>query len=301
MDVFISHASEDATAAGRVARVLEGGGFSAWFDRTNIRAGQLLRAELQGALRDCRVVALIWSKSAAQKRWVAAELLTAFHLNKFVVACAIDDGKLPYFLQRTIYLRVSAPAKRWTADLLRAIRDAPAASNGLPANIGVQPAAVDVAVRRLADGQALVTGALEHNDLKAARRFQRALDPKQQAAEKKWRFEAMILNLAGYHAKNAYAVKHSDAIKGGQPPKDRLLDRAERYFYRSLFVNPNDFSAVNGLGSILLYEQDLDAAEFFVRRALSLAAAAGVTYTAAQHDLEQILWLKARNARTTGG
>jgi Flp pilus assembly protein TadD len=67
-----------------------------------------------------------------------------------------------------------------------------------------------------------------------------------------------------------------------------VLERAERRFYASLFVNPRDDSAVNGLGSVLFHRRDLDAAEFFVRRALQLARKRGVTYAAAAHDLELI-------------
>ena len=92
-------------------------------------------------------------------------------------------------------------------------------------------------------------------------------------------------------------VKHWEAILAGRPPADRLLDDAERCFYESLFVDPYDFSALNGLGSILIYERDLDAAEFFIRRALALAKRAGASYPAADHDLELVLGLKARASR----
>jgi hypothetical protein len=41
-------------------------------------------------------------------------------------------------------------------------------------------------------------------------------------------------------------------------------------FFEGLCVNPYDESAVNGLGSILVYERELDAAEFFQRRSIDL-------------------------------
>ena len=102
----------------------------------------------------------------------------------------------------------------------------------------------------------------------------------------------MVLNLSGYHHKNAYMLKHWAAIQAGRPPKDRLLERAERFFFEALFVNPNDYSALNGLGSILIFERDLDAAEFFIRQAIALAGQHGIDYSEAKHDLAMILAFK---------
>ena len=294
MDAFISHSSRDAAVAVDVERRLEHGGLKVWLDRSEIRPGRLLRKELQSAIADSRVVVLLWSKPAAASRWIAAEILTAFHLDRFIVVCARDKTALPYFLQNTIYLNVRPRKSDWAQPLLRAIRAAPRAANEVPAPMGSETTELAAEIRQLAAFQAEVTDRLGVNDLAGARKHQKTLDRRMKAAEKKWRLEAMILNLAGYHYKNAYMVKHWEAILAGRPPADRLLDDAERCFYESLFVDPYDFSALNGLGSILIYERDLDAAEFFIRRALALAKRAGASYPAADHDLELVLGLKAR-------
>ena len=102
----------------------------------------------------------------------------------------------------------------------------------------------------------------------------------------------MILNLAGYHRKNAYMLKHWDAIQAGRPPKDPLLRRAEQFFFEALFVTPTDYSALNGLGSILILERELEAAEFFVRRAIALAKKKKIAYSDAEHDLAMIAYYK---------
>jgi Flp pilus assembly protein TadD len=68
-----------------------------------------------------------------------------------------------------------------------------------------------------------------------------------------------------------------------------VLLRAERCFFESLFVDPLDFEALNGLGSILYFEREYEAAEFFIRRALALAKHAGVDYPAAKSDLQLVL------------
>jgi hypothetical protein len=294
MDAFISHSSSDARLAARIERTLEDHGLEIWLDRSEIRLGQLLRNELQTAIRESRVIILLWSAAAAKSRWVAAEVLTAFHSNRFVIACASDKTALPYFLQSTIYLNLQSLKTGWVDELRRAIREAPSSANDILPRIGSETPQLVETVRQLAEGQLAVTDRIG-NDLAAAKKYQAVAARELRAAEKKWRMEAMILNLAGYHRKNAYMLKHWPAIMAGRPPKDPLLDRAEHYFYESLFVDPNDYSALNGLGSILFYERELDAAEFVIRRAILLAETAGVNYPAAQHDLQLVQTFKARN------
>jgi len=294
MDAFISHSSSDTKLAARIERTLEDNGLKVWLDRSEIRLGRLLRNELQTAIRGSRVIILLWSAAAAKSRWVAAEVLTAFHSNRFVIACASDKTALPYFLQSTIYLNLQSRKTGRVDELRRAIREAPDAANDLLPRMGSPTPQLVETIRQLAEGQLAVTDRTG-NDLAAAKKYQAVAAREMRAAEKKWRMEAMILNLAGYHRKNAYMLKHWSAIMAGRPPKDPLLDRAERYFYESLFVDPNDHSALNGLGSILFYERELDAAEFFIRRAFLLAETAGVNYPAAQHDLQLVQTFKARN------
>ena len=295
MDAFISHSSKDARLAARVESTLEQAGLNVWLDRSEIRPGRLLRKELQAAIHDSRVVVLLWSKAAAKSRWVAAEILTAFHLNRFVIGGARDKTALPYFLQNTIYLTIQPRKRGWVHDLPRAIKDAPDGANEIPPRMGSQTPQLDATIRLLAQGQSAVTDRLGRNNLRGARKYQGVAERRMRAAEKKWRLEAMILNLAGYHRKNAYMVKHWPAIMAGRPPQDPILERAERCFYESLFVNPHDYSALNGIGSILFYERDLDAAEFFIRRALLLADRDGVQYPEAQHDLQMVQAVRARD------
>jgi Flp pilus assembly protein TadD len=71
------------------------------------------------------------------------------------------------------------------------------------------------------------------------------------------------------------------------------LQEAERFFFKVLCFKPLDPSSLNGLGSILFLERELDAAEFFVRRAIQLAGGPGY-YADADHDLKMILHFKSR-------
>jgi hypothetical protein len=83
---------------------------------------------------------------------------------------------------------------------------------------------------------------------------------------------------------------HWDRIQGGNPPKeDPLLLEGERLFFETLFINPIDISALNGLGSILILERELDAAEFFCTKAITIAKERhGVEHFEAKHDLKLI-------------
>ena len=86
-------------------------------------------------------------------------------------------------------------------------------------------------------------------------------------------------------------------FKSAAIPSDPLLEQAERKFFEALCVDPSDASAVNGLASILILEHELDAAEFFVRRAIDLVKASGGAYEAAEHDLNLIFDYKHKPSR----
>ena len=99
MDAFISHASKDTPMAVQIEEALEDDGLQVWLDHSEIRLGALLRRELQTAIKNSHILILLWSKAAAKSRWVAAEVLTAFHLDRFIVACVYDNTPLPYFFR----------------------------------------------------------------------------------------------------------------------------------------------------------------------------------------------------------
>jgi tetratricopeptide (TPR) repeat protein len=292
MDAFISHASKDADLASQIEELLEEDGLQVWLDNSEIRLGIMLREELQSAIQNSRVLILLWSEAAARSRWVAAETLSAFHLNRFIVACARDSAPLPYFLQNTIYLNVQPRTIDWAERLHRAVRESPDVANEVPTMMSSQSRELQQTIQFIIQGQGQVTDRLGNRDLQGAREMQELVDNVMVEARNAWALEPMVLNLAGYHYKNAYMLEHWAAIQAGRPPKDPLIERAERSFFEALFVNPNDYSALNGLGSVLTFERDLDAAEFFIRRAISLAERDGVDYDAAKHDLAMILAFK---------
>jgi hypothetical protein len=297
-DAFISHASANFEFVEMADHALAAGKLKTWVDRANVAFGGLLRNQIQSAIRDSRVLVLLWSKAAFESRWVMAEMFMAFYLERFIVPCVLDTTPLPQFLSNTAYLDHQRDKDRIEQELCRAVRAAPDGANDIAAVLVSETSAVQSLIHDVAAGQYGVLGVVVDDREKAAkanRHVGNALHSLQEMAPQ----HPMVLNLAGYQCKNEYLIKYWDAIQAGRAPKDELLQRSERYFFESLGVNPFDESAVNGLGSILFLERELDAAEFFQRRAIDLCLRrTGKSYEAAQRDLDLVLWFKRQQAPT---
>ena len=86
-DFFLSHSHADAAQAEALANWLkEQEKLTPWLDNADIGLGALLRNELQEAIRRSRLLVLLWSRAAARSRWGAAEILTAFRLDRLLEA-----------------------------------------------------------------------------------------------------------------------------------------------------------------------------------------------------------------------
>jgi TIR domain len=288
----MSYSSSDRALATRLDRALRAEGISVWHDVSDIRLGVLLGDELRAAILACRTFVLLWSENAHKSRWVNSEWLMALHQGRFIVPCTLDDKPLPQCLENSVF----QPVHRVTADvvgrLARAIRDAGDGGTPLAPVIRSESPELMSSIVALAEGQQMMTDALL-SDLDRAAQIQAALDEAMEPMRAAWPLDPMIVNLDGFHLKNAYMLEHWGAIQSGRAPEDPLLDQAERRFYETLSIDPTDPSALNGLGSILFFKRDLNAAEFFQRAAIAAAKARGQDYPAAEHDLEMVLRFKA--------
>ncbi len=282
--VFISHASANLPVAQEVQAALKAR-FDPWLDQSDIRPGVLLGKELQQSIAASELVVLIWSRAAAASRWVAAELLTAFHLDRFIVPCVLSRDALPQFLSRSIYRDLRRKRADALTQLAEQLQRAPRSRNEFPA---LEPYQDPQLIQAIHSIDAKQRDLLRLGDIAAALKLQASLDPEMHAAEERWRYDPTVLNLAGYHRKNWYMLRHWDEYSAGRFPADPVLEEGERFFFETLFVNPLEFSALNGLGNILMFQGELYAAEFFVERAVECARAAGVDYTEAVHDLQLI-------------
>jgi hypothetical protein len=211
------------------------------------------------------------------------------HLFSWQPTTRLSATPLPLFLDSTVYLDLRHDEAAKIERLRRRLRDAPNAANALLPRKASRSRECNEVIRLLNQEQQEMLNPIPSDE---AGQWQHRLDGAMQRALALWPFDAMILNLAGYHHKNAYLLKHWDAIQAGRSPKDPLLEQAERFFFDALFVDPNDYNALNGLGSVLILERELEAAEFFVRRSLGLAAQAGLDYEDAKHDLALIQYYR---------
>jgi hypothetical protein len=295
VDAFISHASEDSKVAAQWIQLLERDGLTAWIDRSNVRFGTLLRNELHDAIRESRALVLLWSKAALESRWVMAEILVAFHLNRFIIPCVVDRTPLPQFLGNTAYIDRRRDKSQLGTQLIRSIREAPAHANEIAPLISSRTSVVQSLANGVAAAQYGVLMAIA-KDLKKATTANIAVDKALRSLKKLAPLDVVVLNLSGYQCKNNYMIKYWQKIQNGRAPKDPLLIRGERYFFDTLFVNPNDEDAINGIGTILFYERELRAAAFFQRRAIELAKRSGRNYEAAEQDLQLTIKFMGQSA-----
>jgi hypothetical protein len=284
---FISHASANLNVAEAIRERLQKDGVDAWLDHNSIQVGSLLRQQLQDEIAASSAVVLLWSKPAADSRWVAAEILMAYHLNRFILPCTLSRVDLPQFLSGSVHFDLARQRDDALARLAEQIRRAPQCRNDTIAARPFQDSALQADIEWI---QNLQMAELEPG-IPVSTRLERHkhTDQTMRLAEKRWPRDPTILNLAGYHRKNAYQFQHWDDYCAGRFAQDPLLPQAEKFFLDTLFLNPNDYAGLNGLGNILYFQGELDAAEFFVRRAIHCAKENGMNYDAARHDLDLIL------------
>ena len=100
----------------------------------------------------------------------------------------------------------------------RAVREAPAARNNVLPPMRSESADLAEAIATTANSQQLMTDALLARDLDKASELQQLLDDVMTKATRAWPFDPVVVNLDGYHQKNAYMLKYRDAIQAGRAP-----------------------------------------------------------------------------------
>jgi hypothetical protein len=188
--VFISHASANLPVAQEVQAALKAR-FDPWLDQSDIRPGVLLGKELQQSIAASELVILIWSRAAAASRWVAAELLTAFHLDRFIVPCVLSRDALPQFLARSIYRDLRRHRADALTQLAEQLQRAPRSRNEFPALEPYQDPQLIQAIHSIDAKQRAVLLHLGP-DIAAARELQAQLDPEMHAAEERWRYDPTV-------------------------------------------------------------------------------------------------------------
>ena len=145
-------------------------------------------------------------------------------------------------------------------------------------------------VTRLAIAQVTVREDFYGGAPAKARRLQRRLETQTAALVRKYPRDPRAATLWAYNEKNSVMLEHDADIMAGVKVEDARLEEARWRFLHSLWLDPLDPEALNGLGTIAWFGHDLDTAEFFVRAALRRLP----DYGDAKHDLALILELKRR-------
>ncbi|MCB1815716.1 MAG: tetratricopeptide repeat protein [Candidatus Competibacteraceae bacterium] len=244
---------------------------------------------MQSAIENCRAVVLMWSAAAAETRWVASELLSAIHLARRVIPYCMDDTPLPHCLGKLAYITASTDVSVAVSRLLTAIQ---ATDIGTPLVPLMRAAAPELreALEQVTRGQQLELELLQKRKLAESKAVHEKVATVVCKAEEVWPHDPEIIKRAAYHRKNEYMLEHWNALQAGQAPQnDPLLRAAETGFFKVLFIDPMDCDGLDGLASVLMLEQDIEAAIFFDSQTVLRAALQGIDYSAAKQNL-QTLW-----------
>ncbi len=127
IDVFISYSTEDKAVANGVYNTLTESGVKCWVSHISLCPGQDYTAEIAKVIKRCKVVVLIFSAAASQKRWVQVEANMAFSDSKIIIPCRIDNTniadceKFRPLLQLAHWIDASGGWEYSLQDLVRAI------------------------------------------------------------------------------------------------------------------------------------------------------------------------------------
>lgn len=92
-DIFLSYASEDRAAAGKIAAALIAEGFSVWWDR-DLLGGADFAAAIGTELDAAKAVVVLWSAHSRESKWVRDEAAHGRDANR-LVPLSLDAEKPP--------------------------------------------------------------------------------------------------------------------------------------------------------------------------------------------------------------
>jgi tetratricopeptide (TPR) repeat protein len=286
--LFISHSWENKPVARKLIKDL-GRSHEVWIDHVELHGGDPLLLEIQRGIENCDSLILLWSAPAKASRNVRMEWESALLLPKPLVPCRLDDTELELFLRRLLWIDFRESYDTGLSKLMNSI-DQPAYPQHPSKEAPETKDDVRAFINRMSGRQTELLHYLDQDQVTEAQAIQSALDKEVEEALAREEEDPSIFALAGYHYKNAYMIENWDAIRTGEAPPSKLLEKAEGYFHQALAIEPNDPSAWNGIGNVLLFRRDLDAAEFFIKKAIEMEP----RYAAAKRDLLLIERLRER-------
>ena len=126
-DVFISYSSDDKPVADAVCAILEQQRIRCWMTPRDVRPGEEWAGAIVRAIRDARVVVLIFSASSNASRQVLREVERAVHDGAIVIPFRIQDTppsqSLEYFISTPHWLdALTAPLEQHVLRLADSIK-----------------------------------------------------------------------------------------------------------------------------------------------------------------------------------
>jgi hypothetical protein len=149
-DVFISHSSKDSQVAAAICAFLEARNVPCWMAPRDISPGEEWGDSILRGIQTCRIMVLIFSKSANDSGPVRSEVDRAVNARKILIPFRIENvaptGAMEFHIGRRHWLEAYQPPMERHLELLaRAVKDAlkppdePATAGTTPAAAGTLP------------------------------------------------------------------------------------------------------------------------------------------------------------------
>ncbi len=91
MKILISHSWEDKSLATTLMETLQQDGHEVWFDIHQLLPGDMFQDVIDGSIKKCDVMVLLWTPAALTSGGVAAEIDSAKSLQKRIIPIIIDN------------------------------------------------------------------------------------------------------------------------------------------------------------------------------------------------------------------
>ena len=133
-DIFISHSSKDKKAANAICHALEHNGIKCWIAPRDVTPGKNFGGEIIGAIKNCTILLLVFSKEANKSAAVAKEVERAvLGYNKQIIPYRIEDAamseNLEFFLNDVHWLD-AFPNDKMFDTLVKVIKNALGKNDG---------------------------------------------------------------------------------------------------------------------------------------------------------------------------
>src|SRR6187397_2087809 len=91
--LFVSHASEDRSAAKALVTKLEARGITCWVAPRDVNPGRPFDTEIAEAIETCRMMVLLFSEHCNESDYIRREVTLAGDVGKVMIPYRIEDAR----------------------------------------------------------------------------------------------------------------------------------------------------------------------------------------------------------------